>query len=110
MRTTTENLAELVAFARALQWARLYAMARGRSICIRYHSEYAARIATGAWKARKHKAMAEEAQQAWTALKRANGGRVWMRHVPSTDGRHRAGANLAVRGKAGESIYAEDVE
>ena len=66
--TTTSNLAELVAFTRALQWAARHPLATGRPICIRYNSEYAARIATGAWKAKKHKAMAAEARQSWAKL------------------------------------------
>ena len=55
VRTTTDNLAELVAFTRALQWARQYALAMDQPVCMRYNSEYAARIATGTWKAKKHK-------------------------------------------------------
>ena len=81
VKTVTENLAELVAFTRALQWARQYVLAHGRPICIRYSSEYAMRIATGAWKAKKHKAMADEAKRAWASLKRSNGGRLWARHL-----------------------------
>ena len=79
VKTTTENLAELVAFARALQWAAAHALARGRPICIRYNSEYAARIATGAWKAKKHKDMAAEARRAWAMLKKERGGRAMCR-------------------------------
>ena len=104
VKTTTENLAELVAFTRALQWAQSFYYATGRPICIRYTSEYAARIATGAWKARKHKAMAAEAQRAWASLKRSNGGRVWMRHTPRHDLAHR----LAGQGKAGAWVYREN--
>ena len=81
VKTTTHNLADLVAFTRALQWAHSNARARGQPICIRYNSEYAARIATGAWKAKKHKAFAEEARRAWAQLKRDKGGQVWMQHV-----------------------------
>ena len=42
VKTTTGNLADLVAFTRALQWALQNSRARGRPICIRYNSEYAA--------------------------------------------------------------------
>ena len=96
VKTTTTNLAELVAFTRALQWARSHGRASGRPICIRYTSEYAARIATGTWKAKKHKAFAEEARRAWAHLKRERGGRVWMQHV----GREDLGYYLMARGLA----------
>ena len=109
VRTTTGNLAELVAFTRALQWARSFALVMGKPICMRYTAEYAARIATGAWKARKHKAMAEEARRAWAALKRSNGGRVWMRHAPGTTAEATTARALAARGQSGERVYAEDV-
>ena len=78
VKTTTGNLANLVAFARALQWAHSNYRARGRPICIRYNSEYAARIATGAWRAKKHKSFAEEARRAWAQLKRDRGGRAYF--------------------------------
>ncbi len=96
--TITRNLAELIAFTRALQWAHRNALAQGRPICIRYSFEFAARISTGAWKARKHKQVADEARRAWKALKQARG-QVWIRHA-------RAGAarDLAVRGQQGERI------
>ena len=102
VKTITSNLADLVAFTRALQWATDSAVARGHPICIRYRNEYAARIATGAWKAKKHKAMAEEARRAWTTLRRRLKGCVWIRHT------HQNGeANaLAAQGKKGRSIYA----
>ena len=75
------NLAALVAFTRALLWAPQDPLAnpilaRGqadRPICIRYANEYAAMIATGVWKPKNHKAMAEKARQAWKRLKRQKG-------------------------------------
>ena len=97
-----ENLAELVAFTRALQWSRQYALAQGRPICIRYSSEYAMRIATGAWKAKKHKAMADEAKKAWASLKRSNGGQLWARHVKAS---LQPAPPLAQRGKGGATLY-----
>ena len=109
VRTTTQNLSDLVSFARAVRWAAQHFMARDKPICVRYNSEYAARIATGAWKAKKHKAMAEEARQAWAQLKRTSGGRAWMRHVPIQDATYMAARRLAKAGKGGASIYAETV-
>ena len=76
VKTVTENLAALVAFTRALLRAAQDPLAnpilaRGqadRPICIRYANQYAAMIATGVWKPKKHKAMAEKARQAWKRL------------------------------------------
>ena len=109
VKTTTQNLADLVAFTRALQWAHSHARARGRPICIRYNSEYAARIATGTWKAKKHKAFAEEARRAWAQLKRDRGGRVWMKHVWQEDYDYLMAGGLARTGKNGRSEYSETV-
>ena len=103
------RVAELAAFTRALQWARSYAIAIGRPVCVRYHSEYAARIATGAWRAKKHRDFAAEARGAWAALKRANGGRVWMRHVSVKDFCIGAAIALAQHGKKGTRISAATV-
>ena len=100
VKTTTCNLAELVAFTRALQWAHQHA--RGKAVCVRYGSEYASRISTGAWKPKKHKEMAEEARRAWAQLKQANGERTWMRHSKSR--LHIAAQKLATRGKGGEHV------
>ena len=109
VKTTTQNLAGLVAFTRALQWAHSHARARGRPICIRYNSEYAARIATGTWKAKKHKAFAEEARRAWAQLKRDRGGRVWMKHVRQDDYDYLVAGGIARTGKNGRSEYSETV-
>ena len=109
VKTTTQNLADLVAFTRALQWAHSHARARGRPICIRYNSEYAARIAPGTWKAKKHKAFAEEARRAWAQLKRDRGGRVWMKHVWQEDYDYLMAGGLARTGKNGRSEYSETV-
>ena len=84
-------------------------MARGKPVCIRYHSEYAARISTGAWKAKKHKAMAEEAQRAWAQLQRISGGRAWMQHAPDA-GNYAVAGGLAKAGKGGASVYAQVVD
>ena len=79
-------------------------------VCVRYSSEYAARISTGAWKAKKHKAMAAEAQHAWAALKRSNGGCVWMRHASTKEPRVMVAQSLAEQGKQGTSICAATVD
>ena len=110
VRTTTQNLSDLVAFARAVRWAAQHFTARDKPICIRSNSEYAARIATGAWKAKKHKAMAEEARQAWAQLKRTSGGRAWMRHVDCWDPNFLEAHGLARAGKNGASVYAETAD
>ena len=38
-------------------------------------------IATGVWKPKNHKAMAEKARQAWKRLKRQKGERLWIQHA-----------------------------
>ena len=106
VKTITENLALLVAAARALQWAEQHGMARGSPICIRYNSEYAARICTGQWKARKHKLMAEEARNAWAQVKQRSGGQVWTRHASRKDPHYLAAIGLAAAGKGGRHVYA----
>ena len=63
VKTTTANLADLVAFTRALQWAHSHSRAQGRPICLRYNSEYAARIATGTWSATEQPEERESARQ-----------------------------------------------
>ena len=97
--TITQNLAELMAFTRALQWARCNINAQRKPILMRYGSEYCARIACGAWKAKKHKAVAAEAREAWKELKRSNGGQVWMRHS-----KEERAKDLAARGQMGERV------
>ena len=109
VKTTTQNLADLVAFTRALQWARSDGLAQGRPICVRYNNEYAARIATGAWKAKKHKAFAEEARQAWAQLTRDRGGRVWMKHVALKDSEYGIARGLALAGKRGQRDHSATV-
>jgi len=109
VKTVTSNLAELVAFTRALQWATHTRYAAGRPICIRYDSTYAAMIASGTWRAKKHKAMAEEARGAWITLKRVIGERLWMRHVKGHSGHpyNDIADKLADTGKQGVQL-AED--
>lgn len=105
VRTTTANLADLVAVTRALQWASEHPYAVGRPICIRYNSEYAARIASGVWKAKKHKEMAAAARRAWAKLQKASKERVWLRHVISADVFYAAAGGLAQAGKGGSHSY-----
>ena len=109
VNTTTQNLADLVAFTRALEWAHSHCRARGRPICVRYNSEYAARIATGAWRAKKHKAMAAEARRAWARLKRDRNGRVWMQYVRRDHPDYVIADGLAYAGKRGQSAHSETV-
>ena len=110
VNTTTQNLADLVAFTRALQWARFYATSQGKPILLRPDSEYAARIASGAWKARKHKDMALEARRAWAALKRSNNNRVWMQHATRHTFEALDACKLAERGKSGSYCYSRPVD
>ena len=85
--TATDNLACLIAIVRALTWPTDDPVANpilpigrthSRPICIdRYDNEYAAMIATGVWKAKKHKDAAPLAQRAWKWLKAQKGERVF---------------------------------
>ena len=104
--TTTSNLAELVAFTRAVDWAHANRLAFGKPVCIRYDSMYAAHIATGIWKAKKHKPMARAARQAWARLKRSKEGRAWMKHVRGHTGNqwNERADRLADQGRGGKSV------
>ena len=84
VKNVTANLAGLVAFTRALDWAFQHPYARDRLICIRYSSAYAANIATGAWRPKKHKAMAAEARHAWDRLRRLRGAALCIQHAPAS--------------------------
>ena len=95
--TTTSNLAELVAFTRAVDWAHANRLGYGKPVCIRYDSMYAAHIATGIWKAKKHKPMAQAARQAWARLKRSKEGRAWMKHVRESTGERALAQHASVK-------------
>ena len=105
VKTTTSNLSKLVAFVRALEWAHNDPLSWGKPVCIRYNSEYAARVATGAWRAKKHKETAAAAQRAWKRLRERKAGRVWMRHTPRTAGPWNVANGLAEKGKGGTCVY-----
>ena len=82
VKTTTNNVAELIAFTRALTWALVDPRAVAATmIVLRYDSQYAAMIACGAWRAKKHKELAADAQRAWKRLRLARCDRACMRHV-----------------------------
>jgi hypothetical protein len=103
VKTITENLACLVAFKAACDWAATDPVARDRPVCLRYSTEYAAMVATGTWKAKKHKDMAAAAKRAWATLRKMKpGDQVWLRHTKP----HGTATELAARGKQGETVYA----
>ena len=65
---------------------RALAPARGRDprardtpIVLHYSNKYSVNIASGVWRPKKHKAVARAAHQAWRALYKQRGGRVWLR-------------------------------
>ena len=102
-KNTTNNLAELVAFVNGLRWARLNH--RGPAL-MRYDSTYAAHVASGIWKPKKHKAMAAQAVKEWAARRRRGDG-LWLKHVKGHSG-HRwnnRADRLADAGRAGEQRY-----
>ena len=91
VKTTTNNVAELVAFTRGLTWAAYHPLAQqqpgvAHPVCMRYDSVYAAMIATGVWRAKKHKEMAAAARQAWATLMKRTRGRLWLKHVKGHSG------------------------
>ena len=71
---------------------------------MRFSAAYGAAIATGTWKAKKHKAMAAAAHSAWKRLRRQRHGEVWILHEPATVWWARRARGLAEAGKAGEDI------
>ena len=89
-----------------VNWAHANRLAQGKSVCIRYDSMYAAHIATGLWKAKKHKPMAATARQAWARLKRSREGQAWMAHVKGHTGNrwNERADRLAAQGRGGKSI------
>ena len=124
--TATDNLATvcLIAIARVLAWATDDPVANPHTaywrihqppgpICIRYDIEYAAMIATGVWKAKKHKDAAPLAQRAWKRLKARKGERLCIQHAGRGHPRDghwvQAARGLALLGKCGTYIYAADV-
>ena len=70
-------------------------------------------IATGVWKPKKHKGVAEKTRQAWKRLKRQKGERLWIQHACTRHTRDgywvQAARGLALEGKRGTYIYAADV-
>ena len=109
VRTGTNNSSELLAFTRALQWARNSHLTQGKAIVCRFDSAYASMIASGSWKARKHKALAAEAHAAWTDLRKHTNNQLWIRHVRGHS-RHRwnnRADSLANRGQLGREEYHE---
>ena len=119
--TATDNLARLIAIARALAWAADHPAANPilpmgsepSPVCVRYSDEYAAMVACGGWKAKKHKDAAAVAHQAWKRLKAQRGKQLYLQHAHMKhprDGRWlREAASLALAGKRGTYTYAEDV-
>ena len=104
--TVTQNLAHLMAFMKACEWAAVDPSARDKPVCLRYDNEYGAMIATGTWKAKKHKGVAEAAQRAWARLlKTKPEDQVWLRHAAVTHLKAQAARGLAARGKGGETVY-----
>ena len=76
-------------------------MAAGCPVCIRYNEEYAVRVGTGAWRARKHKPLAEATQREWRRLRRERGRSAWVRHAPLRDKALERATKLAVEAMCG---------
>ena len=97
VETATNNSAELVAFTRALQWAKqsVHTQDPNTPVVLRYDSCYAAMIASGSW--------------AWDDLLATNGERLWLRHVKghSRHVHNNTADNLANQGRGGQTRMEE---
>ena len=64
-------------------------------------------IATGTWRARKHKALAAAAQRTWQNLRRIKKKRLWIQHVKghSNDKWNDLADHLAADGRLGTQTY-----
>ena len=72
VKTTTNNLAELVGFTRAMDWAFVTSSIETSPVVLRYDSMYAAMIATGTWESQKAQVVfAVEAQRVMGATEEA---------------------------------------
>jgi ribonuclease HI len=102
-KNTTNNLAELVAFTHGLRWAR---HTHHGSVLMRYDSTYAANIAAGLWKPKKHQAAAARAIKLWADVRRQRPN-LWLKHVKGHSN-HRwnnRADRLADAGRAGRHVY-----
>ena len=59
-------------------------------------------IASGAWRAKKHKGVAAEAVKAWARLRQARGDKLCMQHAPAGMRGSIVASRLAEAGKGGE--------
>ena len=93
------------------RWVTTYLGVHGRAICIRYDCTYAAMIASGAWKPKKHKEAAEDARRAWRAAWHSTNGRLWLqRRKQNAHALHIHVADvLASKGARGVETYAATV-
>ena len=102
-KNTTNNLAELVAFTHGLRWAL---HTHHGSVLMRYDSTYAANIAAGLWKPKKHQAAAARAIKLWADVRRQRPN-LWLKHVKGHSN-HRwnnRADRLADAGRAGRHAY-----
>ena len=97
----TNNTAELTAVAQALKYVT--ADQSGRPVLIRYDSLYAGNIATGKWRARKNRDLAERIRTLWTKAHNHLRGRLTASHVYGHAGHkwNERADELARRGKGG---------
>ena len=80
----TNNTAELTAIARALEY--IIEDKSGRPAVIRYDSMYAGNIATGTWRARANRALAQRIRALWTRAHDHLQGQLWASHVYGHNG------------------------
>ena len=100
-----------MAITHALKWADVDPYASGRPIRICYREAYAAMIASGAWRARKHKPMADEAHRAWNAVQKPRPNHLWIGRASKRDDRWFLYASInANKGKGGTYRYVRTVD
>ena len=78
-------------------------------MCIRYDCTYAAMIASGAWKPKKHKEAAEDARRAWRAAWHSTNGRLWLQRRKRGGHELHVADVLASKGARGVETYAATV-
>ena len=79
---------------------------------MRYDSKYASHVASGAWRARKHKPLAAAARRAWDRMRKIAKGRLWMKHVKghSGDKWNDMADSLADAGRSGVNVHQDALQ
>ena len=100
----TNNTGELTAIVRALEY--ILAQQSSCPVLLRYDSLYAAGVASGATRARAHRALVRRANRVWREVHAQRNGRVWTSHVRghSNNKWNDRADQLARQGKGGAPV------